>query len=202
MRNIILLFSILYAQFGVAQDTPNIIKDPSLELRFDMRPNQVRLEFEKELFNLDFSTLLILKYNKIELFEGIVFRLGENITINPSAGIEYLFEEHNIKPRLRLSTKFENERFYMLVNYGSDWGTSDLTTKIAYGVIGDRLQIGIASINADVGPLVRMKIRIGKENPKTIKTFVSYIDEQARLSIRFNIRDFPKLNKLNPFRKK
>ena len=146
--------------------------------------------------------MLIVKVNKVELFEGIVFFVGENININPSAGIEYTFDEKKIKPRLRLSTKFENERFYMLVNYGSDWGTSDLTTKIAYGVIGDRLQIGIASINADVGPLVRMKIRIGKENPKTIKTFVSYIDEQARLSIRFNIRDFPKLNKLNPFRKK
>ncbi len=200
MRKIILIITMVIGLFGFSQDESN---KKAVEFKTDFRLNQVRFEAEKSLFRLEIPlhTLLIIRPNGVELLEGAVIPLHEGITFTPSIGGVYFYNTKEIDFRFRGSLKVDYDRLYIKINYGSDWLEHDVTTKIAYGLIGDRLQFGIASINENVGPLLRMKMYIGNRKPKTFGIQCSFIKNQFRYSIKLDINEWIHPNK-NPFRKK
>ena len=201
MRKIIVMITLIISLCSFSQE--NLPSEKSIETRFDLRFDQARLEFKTHFFKIktQFSTLFVVREDRFELFEGIVIPLDKSFTCTPSAGVEYIYSEEKFKPRFRATLKAEINRTYILIRYGSDGFIHGVNTRLAYGVIGDRLQIGIESIDQDMGPLLRIKLRLGRENKKTIQTSFSYVN-RFRFSIKINIDEFIDFNKINSFIKK
>ena len=189
MRKIIVMITLIISFCSFSQE--KIQTENTLELRFDIRFDQFRVEWQKELFNIKipFSTLCIVSEDGIELFEGIVIPLADNISFIPSAGVEYLYKEQEFKPRFRGTLKINLDRVYVLIRYVSDTYVHGVKTRFAYGVIGDRLQLGVESIDENIGPLLRFKINVGKEKRKMIQASSSYVNKQFRFSLKFNINE-------------
>lgn len=192
MRKIIFIGIFMMSIYGFSQEKSYTEK--TIETKFDIRFNQLRAEIKTPLFGSDkiFSTLFIIRKDRYELFEGLVLSLAKGVTFTPSAGVEYLYKNKKINPRLRGSFRARIDRVYFKINYGSNWSSHDITTRIADDVIGERLQLGISSINQNVGPMVRMKMYFGKENKKFLQTFISYIHQEFRVSIKMNTKQWIK----------
>lgn len=195
MRKIIVIIALVIGFFGFSQEKS------SVEFKFDLRFNNAKAEFRKKIKGVKYplSTIALFRISSAELYEGIVLPVSKYVSFTPSAGIEYLYDEQEFKPRLRGTLRISSNRFWVVVHYGSDWGSHDVTTKIKYGLIGDRLQIGIATINEDVGPLLCTKMRI---DGKKFYTYISFVDSSPRFGLKINIDEWGWIQDLNPFHKK
>lgn len=199
MRKIILITMIMVGVFGFSQEKLN---RSSLELKSDFRLTQIRLELKKNFkkIKVPLKTLFIFRFNRFEISEGVIIPIQEGVSFTPSIVGAYYYETKDMGIRFRGSLKLTFPRFYGKVNYGSDWLEHDVTTKFAYGIIGDVFMVGTASINENVGPLVIVKLKIGKKNQKNFKGKFLFVNNKFRVSLKIDIdelikKSFKKKNK-------
>ncbi len=202
MRKIMIIITLLVFISGFSQEESQLIhgQESSAEIKIDLRINQLKFKIEKHILNIRYpvSTIFIARADRVELYEGMVTPIWRNVIFIPSIGAEYLYKEKEFRLRLRASLRLNLKRVWIRINYGSDWEYHDITTYFRYGFVGDRLQIGVASVNENLGPLLYVKIKISGKN---IWTHVSYIDSKVRFRIKVNIQEWKWINEINPLKK-
>lgn len=212
MRKIIITMVLLLSICGFSQETTNdSINQNPWRWRFDLRSNQILTRISKPIKNYKYNleTRMSIRIDRFELYEGIIFDLTKNIRATPSIGLEYIYNEQEFNSRLRLGIHGHYNMLAFAINYGSDWETHGVNTRFVYNLVGNRLQIGIESINEDIGPRIDMRINMGTKRVKLLRLYGSYVNNEFRYGIRFDFGQwFPiidqKIKKigddLNPFK--
>lgn len=126
-----------------------------LRVRADFRIDQVRLRVKNKLkvFNSDLNSLISIREKRLEYYEELQFRVDTFLVLRPAAGFEYSYSDQKIKPRVRMQVRIDFEKYFFLINYGSDIVRHGLSTRSMYRVKGNFL-LGIQSSNEHVGPRV------------------------------------------------
>lgn len=198
MKKITLIIIFMVSFCGFSQETIETIDSNPWRFRVDVRSNQILTRVSKPIRNYkyDLETRMSIRINRVELYEGIIFDLTKNIRAIPSIGVEYIYEEQEFNSRLRLGINGQYNMFSFVINYGSDWETHGVNTRFVYNVVGNRLQIGVESINKYVGPRVDMRINMGTNRVKLLRLYGSFVNNEFRYGVRIDFGQwFPKIDR-------
>lgn len=190
-------------------------KKEKMRIRADFRIDQIRLRVKNKLkiFNSDLNSLIAIREKRLEYYEELQFRVDTFLVLRPAAGFEYSYADQKLKPRIRMQIRTDFEKYFLLINYGSDIVRHGLSTR-SMVKIKENFLLGIQSSNEHVGPRVDWQFCALGNN--TFKLGLYYLKhDDFGFALRCDLLEFfPSIKgklkkiergvnrKLNPFHKK